>query len=119
VPLALVVDAEAAKAPEAGPPYRVCSRAWPAPNEVVSQAELEPAPPGPGSREAGGVSCTHHAGRGRTMRIGLLAMRGVRAHDPEGLRRGLTPAGFVERSKVVVLVDRAPGPSGELDTSAG
>ena len=53
------------------------------------------------------------------MRIGLLAMRGVRAHDPEGLRRGLTPAGFVERSKVVVLVDRAPGPSGELDTSAG
>ena len=35
------------------------------------------------------------------MKIGLLAMSGVRAHDPELLRRGLTLPGFLERSKVV------------------
>ncbi len=35
------------------------------------------------------------------MKIGLLAMSGVRAHDPELLRLGLTLPGFVERSKVV------------------
>ena len=35
------------------------------------------------------------------MKIGFLAMSGVRAHDPELLRLGLTLPGFVERSKVV------------------
>ncbi len=35
------------------------------------------------------------------MRIGLLAMSGVRAHDPKLLELGLTLPGFVERSKVV------------------
>ncbi|MBM4071341.1 MAG: radical SAM protein [Planctomycetes bacterium] len=35
------------------------------------------------------------------MRIGLLAMSGVRAHDPKLLELGLTLPGFVDRSKVV------------------
>ena len=35
------------------------------------------------------------------MNIGLLAMSGIRAHDPELLRLGLTLPGFVERSKTV------------------
>src|SRR6266542_5313540 len=35
------------------------------------------------------------------MRIGLLAMSGIRAHDPKLLQMGLTLPGFVERSKVV------------------
>jgi radical SAM superfamily enzyme YgiQ (UPF0313 family) len=35
------------------------------------------------------------------MKIGMLAMSGVRAHDPELLELGLTLPGFVERSKVV------------------
>lgn len=35
------------------------------------------------------------------MKIGLLAMSGVRAHDAELLRLGLTLPGFVERSKVI------------------
>ena len=35
------------------------------------------------------------------MRIGFLAMSGIRAHDPELLRLGLTLPGFVERSKTV------------------
>lgn len=35
------------------------------------------------------------------MRIGLLAMSGIRAHDPELLKLGLTLPGFVERSKQV------------------
>lgn len=35
------------------------------------------------------------------MKIGFLAMSGIRAHDPELLRRGLTLPGFVERSKQV------------------
>jgi radical SAM superfamily enzyme YgiQ (UPF0313 family) len=35
------------------------------------------------------------------MKIGLLAMSGVRAHDPELLKLGLTLPGFVERSKVI------------------
>jgi len=35
------------------------------------------------------------------MKIGLLAMSGVRAHDQELLRLGLTLPGFVERSKVI------------------
>lgn len=35
------------------------------------------------------------------MRIGFLAMSGIRAHDPELLRLGLTLPGFVHRSKVI------------------
>ena len=35
------------------------------------------------------------------MKIGLLAMSGVRAHDAELLALGLTLPGFVERSKVI------------------
>lgn len=35
------------------------------------------------------------------MKIGLLAMSGVRAHDPKLLALGLTLPGFVDRSKVV------------------
>jgi radical SAM superfamily enzyme YgiQ (UPF0313 family) len=35
------------------------------------------------------------------MKIGFLAMSGVRAHDEELLRLGLTLPGFVERSKVI------------------
>lgn len=35
------------------------------------------------------------------MRIGLLALSGIRAHDPELLALGLTLPGFVERSKAV------------------
>ena len=35
------------------------------------------------------------------MKIGFLAMSGIRAHDPELLKLGLTLPGFVERSKTV------------------
>src|SRR5215211_4054092 len=35
------------------------------------------------------------------MKIAFLAMSGIRAHDPELLRLGLTLPGFVERSKTV------------------
>jgi radical SAM superfamily enzyme YgiQ (UPF0313 family) len=35
------------------------------------------------------------------MRIGFLAMSGVRAHDPELLRLGLTLPGFLERGKII------------------
>src|SRR5437763_1759911 len=35
------------------------------------------------------------------MKIGLLAMSGIRAHDAELLRLGLTLPGFVERSKTI------------------
>src|SRR5207244_5493867 len=35
------------------------------------------------------------------MNIGLLAMSGVRAHDPKLLELGLTLPGFVERSKAI------------------
>ncbi len=35
------------------------------------------------------------------MRIGFLAMSGIRAHDPELLRLGLTLPGFVHRSKQI------------------
>jgi radical SAM superfamily enzyme YgiQ (UPF0313 family) len=35
------------------------------------------------------------------MKIGLLAMSGIRAHDAELLKLGLTLPGFVERSKVI------------------
>src|SRR3954451_3664444 len=36
-----------------------------------------------------------------TMKIALLAMSGIRAHDPKLLELGLTLPGVVERSKVV------------------
>ena len=56
------------------------------------------------------------------MKIGLLAMSGIRAHDPELLQLGLTLPGFVERSKQVAslpslgLLDLAAqtGPEHEL-----
>ena len=35
------------------------------------------------------------------MKIGFLAMSGIRAHDPELLKLGLTLPGFVERSKTI------------------
>src|SRR5688500_18364313 len=35
------------------------------------------------------------------MNIGLLAMSGIRAHDPKLLELGLTLPGFVERSKTI------------------
>ncbi|OFW07485.1 MAG: hypothetical protein A3H96_07030 [Acidobacteria bacterium RIFCSPLOWO2_02_FULL_67_36] len=35
------------------------------------------------------------------MRIGFLALSGIRAHDPELLKLGLTLPGFVERSKAI------------------
>ena len=35
------------------------------------------------------------------MKIGLLAMSGIRAHDPKLLALGLTLPGFVERSKTI------------------
>jgi radical SAM superfamily enzyme YgiQ (UPF0313 family) len=38
------------------------------------------------------------------MRIGLLAMSGLRAHDPELLRRGLTLPGLLERGKQVAAL---------------
>jgi radical SAM superfamily enzyme YgiQ (UPF0313 family) len=38
------------------------------------------------------------------MRIGLLAMSGIRAHDQELLRLGLTLPGFVERSRQVAAL---------------
>src|SRR5678816_1089544 len=38
------------------------------------------------------------------MRIGFLAMSGIRSHDPELLARGLTLPGFVERSKQVAAL---------------
>jgi radical SAM superfamily enzyme YgiQ (UPF0313 family) len=38
---------------------------------------------------------------GEKMKIGLLAMSGIRAHDPKLLAMGLTLPGFVERSKTV------------------
>ncbi len=38
------------------------------------------------------------------MKIGLLALSGIRAHDPELLKLGLTLPGFVERSKQVAAL---------------
>ncbi len=56
-------------------------------------------PGGPGRRFD---TCRAGCYLGRfTMRIGLLAMSGVRAHDPKLLELGLTLPGFVDRSKVV------------------
>lgn len=48
------------------------------------------------------------------MKIGLLAMSGIRAQDPELLEMGLTLPGFVERSKVIASL-----PSLGLLTLAG
>src|SRR5262249_13942841 len=39
--------------------------------------------------------------RGFAMKIGFLAMSGIRAHDPKLLKLGLTLPGFVERSKTI------------------
>src|SRR5689334_13529470 len=47
-------------------------------------------------------------------RIGLIAMSGVRAHNPELTRLGLTLPGFVERNKIVASL-----PSLGLLTLAG
>src|SRR5690242_11988760 len=47
-------------------------------------------------------------------RIGLIAMSGVRAHNPELTRLGLTLPGFVERNKVIASL-----PSLGLLTLAG
>src|SRR4030095_7023488 len=49
---------------------------------------------------AGAGGCVH-VDRRPAMKIGFLAMSGVRAHDPELLKLGLTLPGFVERSKVI------------------
>jgi radical SAM superfamily enzyme YgiQ (UPF0313 family) len=38
------------------------------------------------------------------MKIGLLAMSGIRAHDPKLLELGLTLPGFVERSKAIAAL---------------
>ncbi|MBM3989917.1 MAG: radical SAM protein [Planctomycetes bacterium] len=38
------------------------------------------------------------------MKIGLLAMSGIRAHDPELLKLGLTLPGFVERSRQIAAL---------------
>ena len=35
------------------------------------------------------------------MRLGLIAMSGVRAHNPELTALGLTLSGFVERNRVI------------------
>ena len=48
------------------------------------------------------------------MKIGLIAMSGVRAHDPELTKLGLTLPGFVERNKVIASL-----PSLGLLTLAG
>jgi len=48
------------------------------------------------------------------MRIGLIAMSGVRAHNPELTRLGLTLPGFVERNKIIASL-----PSLGLLTLAG
>src|SRR5207249_9677483 len=50
----------------------------------------------------------------RHMKIGLLAMSGVRAHDPELTALGLTLPGFVERNRVIASL-----PSLGLLTLAG
>src|SRR5262249_14328204 len=49
-----------------------------------------------------------------SMKIGLIAMSGVRACDPELMRLGMTLPGFVERGKVVASL-----PSLGLLTLAG
>jgi radical SAM superfamily enzyme YgiQ (UPF0313 family) len=40
-------------------------------------------------------------GRGDQVRLGLIALSGVRAHNPELMALGLTLPGFVERSRVI------------------
>ena len=42
-----------------------------------------------------------HVPRGWSMKIGFLALSGIRAHDPELLALGLTLPGFVNRSKAI------------------
>jgi radical SAM superfamily enzyme YgiQ (UPF0313 family) len=49
-----------------------------------------------------------------TMKLGLIAMSGVRAHDPELTKLGLTLPGFVERNKTIASL-----PSLGLLTLAG
>ena len=41
---------------------------------------------------------------GKSLKIGLLAMSGIRACDPELMALGLTLPGFVERSALPVLL---------------
>src|SRR5206468_12254799 len=53
-------------------------------------------------------------GEGNPMKIGLIAMSGIRACDQELLRLGLTLPGFVERSKTIASL-----PSLGLLTLAG
>jgi hypothetical protein len=48
------------------------------------------------------------------MKLGMIAMSGVRAHDPELTRLGLTLPGFVERNKQIASL-----PSLGLLTLAG
>ena len=48
------------------------------------------------------------------MKLGLIAMSGVRAHNPELTALGLTLPGFVERNKVIASL-----PSLGLLTLAG
>lgn len=43
----------------------------------------------------------HHSESGAAMKIGFLAMSGLRAHDPELLKLGLTLPGVVERGRVI------------------
>jgi radical SAM superfamily enzyme YgiQ (UPF0313 family) len=51
---------------------------------------------------------------GRRMKLGLIAMSGVRAHNPELTRLGLTLPGFVERNRIIASL-----PSLGLLTLAG
>src|SRR5262245_6746647 len=52
-------------------------------------------------RDGSCARCPFYAGWGTTMKIGFLAMSGIRAHDPKLLELGLTLPGVVERSQVV------------------
>ena len=56
----------------------------------------------------------HFDGLVATMRLGLIAMSGVRAHNPELTALGLTLPGFVERNRVIASL-----PSLGLLTLAG
>ena len=40
-------------------------------------------------------------GGSKTLKIGLIAMSGIRAHNEELMKIGLTLPGFVERSKTI------------------
>src|SRR6516165_6376750 len=52
-------------------------------------------------RDGSCARCPFYAGWGTTMKIGFLAMSGIRAHDEKLLKLGLTLPGVVERSQVV------------------